>query len=86
MRIFVAAVLAVLASSAAHAETTFVLQNDPTDDEHFVIADKVFSAKTYCFGWSQGDQLVFVDGNQSVCVSMNIYNKRTHKLCEVWCP
>jgi hypothetical protein len=83
--------LVVLATSAsltlaANPLPALMLQNDPTDDEHFVIMNKVFSAKTYCFGWDQGDSVAFVDGNPDACVDAVVYNKRNQETCEVWCP
>lgn len=58
----------------------------PTDDEHFVVLNKVFEAKTYCFDWQQGDRIMFVDRNPDACVDAVIYNQRIKETCEVWCP
>lgn len=90
MRIFSACLFAIATSIAtaiaANPTPYFLLQNDPTDDEHFVILNKVFEAKTYCFGWDQGDRIVFVDGDPEACTDVVVYNQRIRETCEMWCP
>jgi hypothetical protein len=90
MKFFAVCLFAIAMSSsttiAANQTPYFAVQNDPTDDEHFVIINKVFEAKTYCFGWDQGDRVTFVEGDPDACVDVVVYNQRVHKTCEMWCP
>jgi len=56
-----------------------------SNDEKFVIDGEVYEAKTYCIGWDEGDQVIFLDGTPGVCVSATLYNTRRRQKCEVWC-
>ncbi len=56
------------------------------NDEVFVINGEKFEAKTYCFGWEQGDHVLFLDGSPfGACISATLLNLRTNERCSVWC-
>jgi hypothetical protein len=56
------------------------------DDETFVVNDEVFKAKTYCFNMEKGDKVIFLSGSPlGSCVSAELLNMRTNKVCKVWC-
>lgn len=56
------------------------------NDELFIINGEKFEAKTYCFGWSEGDEVVFAEGSPyGACSSATLVNLRNKNTCEVWC-
>jgi hypothetical protein len=56
------------------------------NDDLFVINGEKFSAKTYCFNFDEGDEVMFIEGSASgACASAKILNLRTKQVCEVWC-
>jgi hypothetical protein len=55
------------------------------NDEKFVIDGELYEAKTYCIGWDEGDQVIFVDGTPGICVSATLFNMSRRQSCEVWC-
>lgn len=55
------------------------------NDDKFLINDKMFEARGYCFDMEKGDEVIFVEGNPEICTTAGLYNKRTKKTCEVWC-
>jgi len=56
------------------------------NDELFIINGEKFEAKTYCFGWSKGDKVTFLEGSPNgTCTSATLYNQNRGKTCEVWC-
>lgn len=56
------------------------------NDEVFIINGERYKAKTYCFGFEEGDEVIFLDGNAyGTCVAATIFNLRTKKNCELWC-
>lgn len=56
------------------------------NDELFIINGETFEAKTYCFGFEQGDRVIFVEGSPfGACASAKLLNTRNSKVCEVWC-
>ena len=57
-----------------------------SDDETFIINGEVFKAKTYCFGISKGDEVVFIEGNANgACASAAFVVFRSSRECAVWC-
>lgn len=55
-------------------------------DGIFMIDGKRFKVKKSCYGFKEGDQVVFLEGNSfGLCQSAKIYNKRTKRKCDVWC-
>ena len=56
------------------------------NDELFVINGEKFEAQTYCLGWEEGDQVLFLDGSPyGACASATLLNLRTRERCSVWC-
>ena len=56
------------------------------NDETFVVEGSVFKAKTYCFGFAEGDEIVFAAGGPGgICTSATIVHLQSGKTCEVWC-
>lgn len=56
------------------------------DDELFIINGEKYEAKTYCLGWEEGDEVVFVEGSPyGACATAVLYNKTKRDACEVWC-
>jgi hypothetical protein len=56
------------------------------NDELFVINGEKFEAQTYCLGWEEGDEIIFLDGSPyGACASATLLNLRTGEKCDVWC-
>ena len=84
-KIFLTALIITLTYSFSNADTAYVIQADH-NDETFIINDEVFKAQTYCFGWSEGEMVIFLDGSHfGVCVSATLYNIDRREKCDVWC-
>lgn len=72
-------------SSARSAPDTYEIEM-AHDDEIFIINGEKFEAQTYCIGWEEGDQVVFLEGNPlGVCTSAELLNLRTRQKCDLWC-
>lgn len=71
--------------SSAFAATYYEIEV-AHDDELFIINDEKYRAKTYCFGWDEGDMVTFLEGSEyGACVSAVLYNQNRRETCEVWC-
>lgn len=56
------------------------------NDELFVINGEKFEAQTYCLGWEEGDDVLFLEGSPlGACASAELFNLRTREKCDVWC-
>ncbi len=56
------------------------------NDEFFVINGEKFEAQTFCLGWEEGDEVIFLDGSPyGACASATLLNLRTREKCDVWC-
>lgn len=56
------------------------------NDELFIINGEKYKAKTYCLGWDEGDEVIFLEGSAlGVCVSAKLLNLQKKEVCEVWC-
>ena len=56
------------------------------DDELFIINGEKFGAQTYCLGWEEGDEVLFLEGSPfGACASAELFNLRTREKCDVWC-
>lgn len=56
------------------------------NDETFIINGEVFKAQTYCLGWDDGDEVVFIEGSEfGACASAKLFNKDRDEVCDVWC-
>ena len=77
--------LMLIFSSSAYAIDIYEIEV-AYNDEFFIINDEKFEAKSYCLGWEEGDQVIFLDGDPNgICVSAVLYSKTRHEVCEVWC-
>ena len=55
-------------------------------DYIFTIAGRKYTAKTYCYGISIGDRVVFLEGDpESACNSAKFKNLNTGTICYCWC-
>ncbi|MBI3934685.1 MAG: hypothetical protein HY316_08315 [Acidobacteria bacterium] len=73
-------------SGTAHSGKREYRIQASADDETFVVNDEVFKAKTYCFNMEKGDNVIFLSGSPlGSCVSAELLNMRTNKVCKVWC-
>lgn len=56
------------------------------NDEKFIINGELFEAKTYCFGFYEGDSIKFIEGSaQGACISAKILHLRSRSTCALWC-
>jgi hypothetical protein len=56
------------------------------NDELFIINGEKFEAQTYCLGWEEGDEVIFLEGSPlGACSSAELLNLRTREKCDVWC-
>ncbi len=56
------------------------------NDEFFIINGEKFESRTYCLGWEEGDEVLFLEGSPlGVCTSAELLNLRTREKCDVWC-
>lgn len=56
------------------------------NDELFIINGEKFEAQTYCLGWEEGDEVLFLEGSPfGACASAELQNLRTREKCDVWC-
>lgn len=56
------------------------------NDELFIINGEKYEAKTYCLGWDEGEEVMFLEGSAlGVCVSAKLLNVDRKEVCEVWC-
>ncbi|VVP33511.1 hypothetical protein PS854_04438 [Pseudomonas fluorescens] len=56
------------------------------NDELFIINGEKFESQTYCLGWEEGDEVLFLEGSPvGACTSAELLNLRTREKCDVWC-
>lgn len=56
------------------------------NDEVFIINGEKFEAQTYCLGWSEGENVIFIDGSEyGACASATLFNVNNFEICDVWC-
>ncbi|PIF52952.1 hypothetical protein CLU80_5442 [Pseudomonas sp. 29] len=56
------------------------------NDELFIINGEKFESQTYCLGWEEGDEVLFLEGSPvGACTSAELLNLRTRDKCDVWC-
>ena len=54
---------------------SYMIEN-AIDDEWFIINGEKFQAHTYCLGWEESDEVIFLDGDANgACASAKIFNK-----------
>ena len=77
--------LCILASISIYAATEYEIEM-AHNDEIFIINGEKFEAKTYCLGWDEGEDVIFLDGSAyGACASATLYNLYRKEKCEVWC-
>lgn len=68
-------------------ETTYDHKITSINDSSFVVNDVVFETWTGCFGMSEGDTLISLDGRvDNFCLFHEFYNTRTDRICKATCP
>ncbi len=56
------------------------------NDEFFIINGEKYEAQTYCLGWDEGDEVIFLEGSAfGACASAKLYNLNRKESCDVWC-
>lgn len=55
------------------------------NDQTFIIAGKIFEAKTFCIGTMDGDKVQFTEGGPGICFSAKFVNLRSGQVRDVWC-
>jgi len=51
-----------------------------------IINGEKYEAQTYCFGFNEGDRVLFIEGSAlGACASAELLNLRNKKVCKVWC-
>lgn len=68
----------------ARSYPTYYIEKDH-NDELFIINGDLYRAKTYCLGWTEGEQVIFLEGTPGVCVSAKLLNLNRREKCNVWC-
>lgn len=84
MKLALAALAALITTSAARAATTYDIEAI-ANDEKLIIDGELYEAKTWCMHWSEGESVIFLDGTPGVCVSAELFNVNRRETCEVWC-
>ncbi|MDW9547747.1 hypothetical protein [Sinorhizobium meliloti] len=80
-----AAVITLFTTTTGNTATTYEIQA-AVNDELFIINGEKFQAKTYCLGWDEGEEVIFIDGRASgICVSAELFNVNREETCRVWC-
>ncbi len=56
------------------------------DDELFIINGEKYEAQTYCLGWNEGEEVLFIEGSSlGACATAKLYNVNRRESCDVWC-
>jgi len=56
------------------------------NDELFIINGEKYEAQTYCLGWEEGEEVLFIEGSPyGACASAKLYNLNRRESCDVWC-
>ncbi len=66
------------------AATTYEIEA-AANDESFVIDGDLYKAQTYCLGWDEGDEVIFMEGTAGLCTSAELFNVGRRETCSVWC-
>lgn len=84
-KLILTAIAITIFAKASYAINSYFIEI-AHDDEFFVINGEKFSAKTYCMGWQEGDQVIFTEGSPfGACASAELFNLNREEKCEVWC-
>lgn len=83
----IALVIAAAMSTSAIAASTYEIEAINNMEDKLVINSEVFEAQTYCYGFDEGDNVIFIEGNaDAVCASAEIFNTKNKNTCRLWCP
>ena len=83
----IALILAAAMSTSAIAASTYEIEAINNMEDKLVINSEVFEAQTYCYGFEEGDRVIFIEGDaNAVCASAKIFNTRNENTCSLWCP
>lgn len=83
----IALILAAAMSTSAIAASTYEIEAINNMEDKLVINSEVFEAQTYCYGFEEGDKVIFIEGDaNAVCASAQIFNTRSENTCSLWCP
>lgn len=83
----IALIFATALSTSAIAASTYEVEAINNMEDKLVINSEVFEAKTYCYGFEEGDKVIFIEGDaNAVCTSAKIFNTRNENTCSLWCP
>lgn len=86
MKIIALLIIGVMSTSAIAASTYEIEAINDMEDK-LVINSELFEAKTYCHGFDEGDEVIFIEGDaNAVCVSAEIFNTKSKNTCRLWCP
>lgn len=86
MKLITLLIAAVMSTSAIAASTHEVEAINNIEDK-LVINSELFEVQTYCFGFEEGDRVIFIEGDANgVCASAEIFNIRNKNTCRLWCP
>ena len=56
------------------------------NDDLFIINGEKYEAQTYCLGWDEGEEVLFIEGSPyGACASAKLYNLDRRESCDVWC-
>lgn len=56
------------------------------NDELFIINGEKYEAQTYCLGWEEGEEVIFLEGSAfGACASAKLLNINRRETCDVWC-
>ena len=82
-----AIIVALAISTSAAAANTYEIEAINSMEDRLVINSEIFEAQTYCYGFYEGDRVVFIKGDaNAVCVSAEVLNLRNKNTCLLWCP
>ncbi|WP_413189875.1 hypothetical protein [Psychrobacter sp. AT9] len=82
-----ALIVAAAMSTSAMAASTYEIEAINNREDKLVINSEVFEAQTYCYGFDEGDEVIFIEGDaNAVCASAEILNTKNKNTCRLWCP
>lgn len=84
LKLAVYGALALAPLHDAKAATTYDIEA-AVNDEKFIIDGEVYEAQTWCMNWSEGEQVIFLDGTPGICTSAELFNVNRRDTCKVWC-
>lgn len=72
-------------NNQTYGKPTYVIEVSH-NDELFIINGEKYEAQTYCFGFEEGDKVIFLKGSPfGACASAKILDLRNNRECRLWC-